>query len=208
MNLFLSSSNDYSANARKLENLITGKKIAYSCNALDGYNNIDFVAKRAPEDIELLTLAGATVCNLDLKDYFDHRDKLALILSELDGVFFSGGNVYRLRTAMKISGFDSELRRINESGRPFFYGGYSAGCCVLSTSLEPYTQASNPNHNTYPEMQEIIWQGLGLIDFAFLLHFESEHCESEAISKELEFCIENKVPYKTLKDGDALILKV
>lgn len=208
MQLFLASNNDFGTNSSELSTLISGKKIGYSCNALDGPQNIDFVEQRAPADMLALSAAGADVQRIDLQDYFNAKEKIIALLSKLDGIFFSGGNVYRLRTAMLLSGFDTALQQVYATGREFFYGGYSAGCCVLSSNLTPYTEASNPNHNTYPQTSNVTWEGLGYIDYTFLPHFASGHGESEAINKELQFCLDNGIAYKTVQDGEVMILKV
>jgi dipeptidase E len=54
----------------------------------------------------------------------------------------SGGNVFVLRQAMKLSGLDQILITKSEHDN-FVYGGYSAGCCVLSKMLTPCQVASD-----------------------------------------------------------------
>ncbi len=45
-----------------------------------------------------------------------------------------GGNVFVLRQAMKLSGFDKYLREINDQPN-YLYSGFSAGICVLAKDL-------------------------------------------------------------------------
>ena len=40
-----------------------------------------------------------------------------------------------------------------------------------------------------------------------LPHYDSDHPESEDIAKEVEYCKNNNVPYKTLRDGEVIILE-
>ena len=39
-----------------------------------------------------------------------------------------------------------------------------------------------------------------------LPHYKSDHPESEDIDKEVEYCDKNNIPYKTLRDGEVMIL--
>ncbi|MEK9181876.1 MAG: hypothetical protein AAB786_02535 [Patescibacteria group bacterium] len=38
-------------------------------------------------------------------------------------------------------------------------------------------------------------------------HFDSDHPESEAINKEIEFCQQNNIPYKAIRDGEVIIIE-
>ena len=53
--------------------------------------------------------------------------------------------------------------------------------------------------------KEIIWDGLGLTNFAFMPHYQSDHPESGEIEKEIEICKSHNIPYKAVRDGDVLI---
>ncbi|WP_407405591.1 hypothetical protein [Chryseobacterium sp.] len=48
---------------------------------------------------------------------------------------------------------------------------------------------------------------MGVVQFAFLPHYQSDHEESELIDKEVERCMENNWKFKTLKDGEVLIFE-
>ena len=88
----------------------------------------------------------------------------------------------------------------------FVYAGYSAGGCVLFQDLRPYAIVDDPADLQYGN-KETIWEGLGLIDFAFMPHWDSEHPESPAINKEIDFCKENNIPYKAIRDGEVIIIE-
>lgn len=80
---------------------------------------------------------------LDLKNYFGKKAELRLKLENLDGIWVCGGNTFILRLAMKISGFDEIFKELLER-KHFFYGGYSAGICILCDSLKYIEQVDDP----------------------------------------------------------------
>jgi len=179
--------------------------VGYVPNALDHLTERDeWLNARIQADIESLKDIGLNAELVDLKAYFGSEDRLEAKLEELDGVWVSGGNVFILRQAMKLSGFDSIVWRFGEKAS-FVYGGYSAGCCVLSKTLTPYQKASDPTARAYKAIDHVLWDGLGLIDFAFMPHYKSDHSESERIEQEIEYCRENQIPYRTVRDGEVLV---
>ncbi|MDO8648189.1 MAG: Type 1 glutamine amidotransferase-like domain-containing protein [Candidatus Peregrinibacteria bacterium] len=117
----------------------------------------------------------------------------------------SGGNVFVLRQAMKLSGLDEILHELT-TREDFLYGGYSAAGCVLSKQLDAYKIVDDSTDTPYKELKEVVWEGIGLINFVFLPHFDSDHPESSDIDKEIEYCKQNNLPYKTLRDGEVLII--
>jgi dipeptidase E len=188
--------------------MLSGNKaVAYIPNAKDFTGSEPARLKaHIDDDVAELEALGLKVEVLDLKDYFGRpSSELQEHMNTFSGVWVSGGDVYVLRQAMRLSGFDQIM--IAKSGEDdFVYGGYSAGCCVLSPSLKPYQVASNPNDFPYPNQTEAIWDGLGLIDFAFMPHFESHHLESDQINDEVEYSISNNIAYRTVSDGQVIDL--
>ena len=53
--------------------------------------------------------------------------------------------------------------------------------------------------------KEIIWDGVGLVDYCFAPHYKSDHPESSLVDKMVEYFVENKMPFKTLRDGEVII---
>ena len=52
-----------------------------------------------------------------------------------------------------------------------------------------------------------IWDGLGLLDYMILPHFESPgHPETEAIGKVVERFRAAGLPHQTLRDGQAIVI--
>lgn len=192
----------------KLKNLIPNKKIGYIPNALD-FSNADQERKEkhVENDVASLRELGLDVEVLDLRNYFNKQTELSDKLKELGAVFISGGNVFVLRQAMKLSGFDSVIQEFFKNKRDFIYAGYSAAGCVLSPNLKAYDMVDDATDTPYKELKDVIWEGLGLVDFYFMPHWDSNHPESEAVDKEIDFCKKNNMPYKTIRVGEVLILE-
>ncbi|HMO18488.1 MAG TPA: Type 1 glutamine amidotransferase-like domain-containing protein [Oligoflexia bacterium] len=185
-----------------------GGKLDYIPNALD-FTTADPEKrlKHIASDSDLLKELGFSVRVLDLREYFGKQKELQDRLSEVSSVWVSGGNTFVLRQAMNLSGFDELMSSYLHDRKDFLYGAYSAGCCVLSPDLSHLQQVDDPNDFPYPEITETIWDGLGYIDFAFLPHYRSDHPESADIEKEVEYCIDNKILFIALRDGEVLIEK-
>src|SRR6202020_120476 len=108
-------------------------RAAVIANAMD---DMPLDVRRASVERELADLAGLgfTPAELDLRDYFDDEQGLR---GELDGVslaWLRGGNTFMLRYALHRSGGDDVFPDLIRRDT-LVYGGYSAGCCVLSPSL-------------------------------------------------------------------------
>lgn len=185
----------------------SNKKMGYIPNACD-YTNVDI--KRRNEvnksDMAELSKLGLSVEMLDLKDYFGKTDKLRKKIKKLGGVFVRGGNTFILRQAMKLSGFDVIFKELLKR-EDFLYSGYSAGICVLATDFGALKTVDDPTDKPYPELRKTIWKGLGYLDYIILPHYKSNHPESADIDKEVQFCKDNNLPFKTLRDGEVIIIE-
>jgi dipeptidase E len=56
----------------------------------------------------------------------------------------------------------------------------------------------------YPE--GVIWEGLGLIDFAFAPHYRSNHPESVAVDAEVAYYQEHDIKFRALHDGEVIVI--
>ena len=133
-------------------------------------------------------------------------EKLRNKIAQLGAVFFRGGNTFILRQAMKVSGFDvifKELIKRND----FVYAGYSAGICILAHDLTAVQIVDNPSDKPYKEIHDTVWEGLGYLDYLILPHYKSDHPESPAVDKLVEHCQKNGIPFKTLRDGEVIIIE-
>lgn len=160
--------------------------------------------KHILSDISSLEELGLAVKRVDLRDYFGKEEILRVKLKEIGAVFISGGNVFVLRQAMKLSGLDRILKTFQNDSKDFLYAGYSAAGCVLAPTLKAY-EIVDPVDTPYHEMKDVIWEGLGLVDFAFMPHWNSDHPESADIDKEIAYCKSNNIAYEAISDGDVII---
>jgi dipeptidase E len=199
------SSHEVGNETEKLKTLVPKGKIGYIPNAKD-FTGADPErrAKRSEKDMGSLRKLDLEVEMLNLHDYFGKRDELKKKLEELGAIFISGGNVFVLRQAMKLSGFNEILKEIKDTN--FLYAGYSAAGCVLAPSLKGMDLV-DPLDTPYDEQKEILWDGLGFVDFHFMPHWDSNHPESADIDKEIAYCKENNIPYKAIRDGEVIIIE-
>ena len=49
------------------------------------------------------------------------------------------------------------------------------------------------------------WEGWGLIDGAVVPHWRSDHPEAEAAEAAAAWMAANRIPHRTLRDGDVLV---
>lgn len=202
MHLYLSSfklGND----PNKLKSLVPeNAKAVYISNALD-FARPENQKNRQDDDMNELRQLGISPELLDLRDYFGKKDLLRAKLQNVDLIYVSGGNVFDLRMVMRLSGFDTILKELQSTNK--IYAAYSAGVCVLSPTLKGYETVDSPDNKTYGDY-ETIWEGLGLIDWQFAPHFDSDHPESEDVNKEIAYYEEREIEYKALRDGEVIII--
>lgn len=190
----------------KLRELIPAKnkKTAFISNALDFSNDFERRKKSEQSDIDDLTGLGLDVELVDLRNYFGRQDKLEKKLSECGVIWVRGGNVFVLREAMQRSGFDVILQRLVEKD-DILYGGYSAGVCVLAPTLRGIDLVDDPHMKPYGD-SETIFEGLNIIDYSIVPHYQSNHPESEKMEAVVEYMKKNGIPFKTLKDGEVIVI--
>ena len=54
---------------------------------------------------------------------------------------------------------------------------------------------------------EIVWDGMNLVNYSIVPHYQSGHPESDNAEKCAKYFSENDLPYKTLRDGDVIIVE-
>ncbi len=179
-----------------------GNKICLIPNSRDIYPESERKEKGIQADVEELTNIGFEVTVISLKDYFDHKEELIKTLKKFRAFYVIGGNVFALRQAMYLSGFDEYLKTI-ENDPNYLYAGYSAGICVLAKDMHGLDICDDPNINPYGI--DTMWNGLGYFDYIFLPHYKSNHKETELIDTSVDYCNQHNIKYKTLSDGDVII---
>jgi dipeptidase E len=143
---------------------------------------------------------------IDLRAYFGKQKELSGKLNNFGAVYVRGGNAFILRKAMLQSGLDNLIKKKNKDP-DFVYAGYSAGICVLSPTLHGLELVDDLSLVPQKYDQEIIWSGLGIVDFSIVPHYKSNHPESGMVDRVVEYFIERKMPFKTLRDGEVIVRK-
>lgn len=179
-----------------------GNKIVLIPNSRDVYEESERKSIGINKDIEELKSLGFEVTTISLKEFFGQYDRLKKDLEQYPAFFAIGGNSFALRKAMQLSGFDRFLKEIS-SNSDYLYGGYSAGICVLAPNLHGLEIVDEPC-NPYNE-DEILYDGINLLDYLPTPHYKSEHPESKLMDDVIEYCKKNNVKYKTLRDGEVII---
>lgn len=173
-------------------------------NAADIYGDAGRPTYLANE-IEKMKAIGLTAEELDLRDFFDDNEGLKSRLASYGLVWVMGGNSFTLRQAMKMSGFDTVIKDL-VAHETLVYGGFSAGSCVATQTLKGIELVDSPEQMPEGYDKEIIWEGLGFVDFSIAPHYRSGHPESEEIEKVVQYFEENSMPYKALHDGEVLVV--
>lgn len=204
MKLFLSSYK-FSDREKELFTLAPQKTIGYVPNARD-FTTTDPSRREThiAQETEHLKSLGFEVEVLDLRGYFGKQSALEAKVKSLGALFLCGGNVFILRQALALSGLDTISREL-QNDPDFLWSGYSAGCCVLSKDLSKYAIVDNIHDFPYPQIQEPIREGLGVLGFMFMPHWQSDHPESHLIDTAIAECVKDGIAYYPIKDGDALV---
>jgi len=151
----------------------------------------------SPRRTELAGLCG-DYQRLDLRDFIGRTAALLACLSECDVVWIGGGNVFYLRHLLHATGFDEIIRPLLEQG--VIYGGGSAGAIVVGPTLEGYEAVDNLSLSP-----EVMWNGMGLVDFAPIPHWGHPAIDAALIGIRSDFDKSgvNTVP---IRDGQAIIV--
>lgn len=203
MRLYLSSYG-LGNNPEKLVKLVgTNARVAVIANVCDAQ---DVVARSERVEREIVAMKGLgfSAREIDLRDYFG-RHITEKDLKEFDLLWLRGGNVFVLRAAMKLSGFDTYIKKaLNDDS--IIYGGFSAACCVLAPSLEGFDIVDNPKEVEIAYSMPADYRALGILPYSIEPHFKSDHPESADIDKELVYLKLHKIPFKTLRDGEVIVI--
>ena len=151
---------------------------------------------------------GAEVRELDLRRYFADPDAITRDLAACDLVWANGGNAFTLLTAMRQSGFVGALRKLLEEDR-IVYGGHSAGAIVATPTLEGIELVDSPDPaQAIPAgyVPEIHWEGMALVSYSIAPHYRSDHPESAAMEAVVQYFEDRGMPYRALRDGEAILV--
>ena len=204
MKLYLSSYR-LGDRAPDLARMVGGaKRVGVVPNALDFSSDTDRLEQGLAREFRDLREIGLFPEELDLRAYFCAPAQLEAAIAKLDALWVVGGNAFVLRRAMSQSGLDGILvRRSHEPG--FVYAGYSAGSCVVGSTLRGIDLVDDPSVVPAGYAQEPLWDGLGLVPFAIAPHYRSPHPQSGLMEDVIGTFINNGIPFIALRDGEAYV---
>lgn len=203
MKLYLSSFRLGNEPEQLVRLLAHNKKTAVIANAIDGATEQDrkLGVERELNDFHSLGLHAE---EFDLRDYFGKSEELKNQLDQYGLLWIRGGNTFVLRRAMSESGLDLALKE-KVSDPHFVYAGYSAAICVLAPTLKGLEFVDDPHLVPLGYQPAIIWEGLGFLTYSIAPHYRSDHPESAAVEKLVQYFIQQKMLFKALHDGEVII---
>lgn len=179
-------------------------RVAVSVNACDHLDQEDRNGVMLQRELADMRSLGFVAEELDLRNYFG-KDGLGAQMKQYELVWFSGGNAFLLVKAFKQSGFDKVLESLVLTDH-LVYAGYSAAFCAISPSLHGMELVDDKDVKVAGYQDEVIWDGYGLVDFYPLVHFRSNHHESDLVEKAYEYVKANNIAHKTFQDGDVFVV--
>jgi dipeptidase E len=204
MRVFLSS---YRAGKHddKLIKFLDGiNKVAVITNAKD-YKTPEGRLQRIEENFDYYRSIGLDPTEIDLRSYF-HKSGAEKLLAGHNFIWLAGGNTFLLRRALKYTGLDRFLCdsvRKNE----IVLGGESAGAIIMGPTLrysEIDTDEDSPNYIPSGYDKEVIWTGLGIVDFVPVPHYQtSGYIGIDDYVKNLD---RENIPYKKMTDEQAIMI--
>jgi dipeptidase E len=182
-----------------------GRPAAVIANAID-YGSAEEREAGVQRELAALAELGIEAAELDLRAYFDQPERLRRDLARYGLVWLRGGDVFVLRYALAASGADKVLVELLEDD-VLVYGGYSAGPCVLGPTLRGFELVDEPDLVPSTYGAPPISDGLGVLDYVIVPHVDSpEHPESDRCAAVAEQLRAERVPHRTLRDGQAIVV--
>lgn len=204
MRLYLSSFRNGDAPEELLKLLAKGRRTALVCNAVD-FETAAERQRKLQEETERLRAIGLDPSEVDLRDYFGKPEALRKELSKFDLIWVRGGNVFILLRAFKQSGADKVIAELLAKDK-LVYGGYSAGAVVLCPTMHGVDLVDDPTVVPTGYNPEIIWEGLGIMPKMIVPHYKSDHPESAATDRTVQYLEHKNIPFTTLRDGEAIVV--
>lgn len=182
----------------------SNKRVAVIMNACDVCRPEERSVYLEKQKRDMLGL-GFDPEELDLRKYFGKSSELKEVMQDFGIVWINGGNVFVLKRAYEQSGF-AEIITSRLKDDSVVYAGYSAGICVLAPTLAGLDLCDSPTALPDGYVSEFDPKGLGLINYSILPHYKSDHPETALIDKIEEYMQKSNVPYKVLRDGEAIVI--
>jgi dipeptidase E len=173
-------------------------------NACDVYG--DNRLRTLGREIEDIASLGFECEELDLRSYFEDFEGLHHRLDTYDLIWVVGGNSFVLARAMTQSRFGQAVSTPLDDGR-LVYAGYSAGICVAAPDLEGIGLMDDPGAlpDGYPV--DVRATTLGWVPWRIVPHWRSQHPEAPVAELAVEHLLQNGLPFRTLRDGQAIVVE-
>jgi dipeptidase E len=182
-----------------------GRRAVVIANAMDDAP-ADVRRGGVERELAALTDLGFDPVELDLRDYFGQERRLRRDLAGVALAWLRGGNVFMLRFALFRSAGDIVFGDLLAADA-LVYAGYSAGGCVLSSTLRGLELVDDAGAVMRIYGSQPVWDGLALLNEAFLPHYQSPgHPETAAIDLVAARYQAAGVGYRPLRDGQALLV--
>lgn len=138
---------------------------------------------------------------LDLKKYVGKQDELDEKLNEADFVYVSGGNTFYLHYYVVKSGFKNIIQEQVNNG--LLFASSSAGSVIAGPTIKYIDKVDKIEVS--PDPNDIEWEGLNLVNFVILPHWEEEKYKErfEMAKNDLE---NDGFQVKTLTNKQAFIV--
>ena len=173
-------------------------------NALDFATDLERKRNGLEREFSDMISLGLIPEEINLRNYFGAPAELGKRIDHLGLLWVTGGNTFLLRRAMRQCGLDRWLLG-KARDASFVYAGYSAGACVMTPTLKGIDLVDDPSVVAASYEPEVIWEGLGLVDYSIAPHFASDHPESLAMNKTIEYFVRHKMLFVALRDGEAIV---
>lgn len=182
----------------------SNKHVALITNSADQFPEPGIV-ERLQQDQAYLSNLGMTSERLDLRDYFNNNDALVNDIKKFGLIWVRGGNAFVLRRAFSQSGLDKILPQLLEEDL-LVYGGYSAGACVMGSTLRGLELVDDAMAAPEGYQTKVLWDGLNILPYAIAPHFKSIHPESSLIDESVAYYKSHNIPYRAIRDGEAIVV--
>ncbi len=201
MQLFLSSYRFGDYSDVFLEMLGEDPVVGVINNAKDG-KTPEERAKSVQELSASFQELGIRPHEVDLRPFFGRPELLRAELEKYSAIWVAGGNTFVLRRALKASGGDELLCELAQAGK-LVYGGESAGAVIATPTLQGVEFGDDPDVVPAGYPDEDLWDGLKLVPYSIVPHYESDW---EGCERMIEVLEEDNIPYKTLNDHQVIVV--
>jgi dipeptidase E len=93
-------------------------------------------------------------------------------IKQSDFIWLTGGNTFYLNYVLRKSGIDTILKESIDKST--VYGGASAGAVIAGPTLYGIEHMDDKS-----KAPQVIWEGLGFVEFGVIPHWDNEKYESE-----------------------------